>query len=423
MKKLILLLMLIVLIPLKGFSNELKNNFSSSIVNIPYSTAAGINILFRNRSLFEKEYKKQGIVDYSSYVLKTVYDEMQDEFDSIGCELQFYDLPFIPFDDYYTRDDMSFIRIKVQNENIGKALVLTRKLIEKAKKVTDAQLQKATSSAMRSNMMRRSSLKDTAYGILKKELFKDDYPSYEFYCKRPTYSPVEVRDFLKNYLSSANTIVSVVGELNTNHINNIVRNTFLSKVKGIKTVPYRKAKLTVPDKKIFTFEKKRKQGYILSLIPLPQLNTKQLANTMLVTSYLSEKLTFQLREREGLAYSMGAYITTIGGNKFFAVSMATSPNKVDYSFEKINKIIKETLKKDIDEEELLKTKNKLIGHRLMRRLPNVNKAFYHSINLNLGQPLEFQQIIDKEISNTTVQSYKDATKFIDTTKEITVLIK
>ncbi len=423
MKKLILTLTVILLLPLNGFSNEVKNSFASSIVNIPYSTAAGINILFRNRSLYEKEYNKQGMVDYSSYVLKTIYDEMRDEFDAIGCELQFYDLPFIPFDDYYTRDDMSFIRIKVQNENIGKALVLSRKLIEKAKKVTDKELQKANSSVMRSNMMRRSSLRGSAYNILKKELFKDDYPSYEFYCKRPTYTPDEVREFLKTYLSSENTIVSVVGELNTNHINNLVRNTFISTVKDIKTIPYRKAKLSIPSKKVFTISKKRKQGYILSLIPLPELKPTQLANAMVVTSYLSEKLTFQLREREGLAYSMGAYITTIGGNKFFAVSMATSPDKVDYSFEKINKIIKETLKQEISEEELLKTKNKLVGHRLMRRLPNVNKAFFHSINLNLGQPLEFEQIIDKEIANTTVKSYNNATKLIDTTKEITVLIK
>jgi len=423
MKKVLSIFVLIFVISSNIFCSDIKNNFASSIVNIPHSTAAGINILFRNRSLFEHKYQKQGIVDFSAYVLKTKYVEMEDKFDEIGCELQFYDFPFMPFDDYYTRDDMSFIRIKVPNKNIGKALVLSRVLIEKAKKLSEKDFKNATSSAMRSNMMRRSSLKDTAFSTLKTNLFNKDYPSYSFYCRKPNFSYLEVKDFLRNYFSSENTIVSVVGELDTKHINDLVRKTFISGKTGIKTMSYRKAKLTIPDKKLFELNKNRKQGYILTVIPLPRLNTKQLAGTMVVASYLSEKLTFQLREREGLAYSMGAYVTTIGGNKFFAVSMATSPDKVNYSYDKINKLIVETLKAGISEDELLKTQNKLAGHRMLRKLPNVNKAFFHSINLNLGQILEFETELDKEIANTTIELYNENSKLIDISKEITVLVK
>lgn len=423
MKKLFITLIFIMFLTLNIQSNEVKNNFSSSIVNVPHSTASGINVLFRNRSLYEFKYNMQGIVDFTAYILKIEYKSMAEEFDQIGCELQFTDYPFIPFDDYYTREDMSFIRIKVPNENVGKAIVLTRKLVEKAKNFSDEDFEKAKSSTAQANMMRRSSLSDLAFSTLKENLFKDDYPSFDFYCRKPNFSKLELKNFIRNYFSSANTIVSVAGDINTEQINSIIRKSFISTLKNIETIPYKNAKLTFPEKKLITLEENKKQGFILEAIPLPDLSLSQLSGIMVVSSYLSEKLTFQLREREGLAYSMGAYTTSIGGNYFFVVSMATSPDKVDYAYDKINKIIKDILKEGIVEDELVKTKNKLAGNRLMRRLTNINKAFFHSINLNLNRPLEFEKQLDNAISDVNIENYKETSSYIDLTKGFTVLIK
>lgn len=420
MKKFVLAFSFLIFIFSSAFSNN--SNLSSSVVRVPYSTASGINILFKNRLIYEMEYKMQGVVDFSAYVLNNEYKKMKNEFDEIGCELQFTDYAFIPFDDYYTRDDMSFIRIKSPNENVEKALVLVKKLIEKAKKISKDDFEKAKMSTKRSNMMRRSSTKTSALNALKKELFKGDYPNLGYYSFNPNYDYLEFKNFVRNYFSNSNIIVSVVGDFDMANVNNVLKKTFFPYEKNVKKLDYRKAILQKTNKKEVVLENK-KQGFILYTIPLNNLTVNEIGNLMVVTSYISEKLTFQLREKEGLAYSMGAYLTNIGGNLFFVVSMATSPDKVDYSKGEIVKIIKKTIENGINEEELLKTKNKLAGQRLMKRLTNINKAFFMSINLNLGRPLEYEKKVDKAITDTTLENFKKATKFIDFNKSFTVLVK
>ncbi|GEM_PF-1885308 len=421
MKQLLVLLLLSV--SMCGFAGENERNATVSVQALPGSVAAGFHIAFKGRKLCEQEMNTPGFADLTGYILEQNYRKMQQEFDKLGCELQFYDYPFLPFDDYYTRDEMSFIRGKVPNGKVAEALSLVSQLIQSAETVNGKELAQAVRSCTRGNRMRRS-LNAVAGQHLRQLLFENEYPAYPTYFKGKIPDLMRVKKFMRRYYSPGNMTITVVGDVNAASLKKEIEGRFTASKAGAPCGAKFRVKMTIPEKRTASYETSRKsQGQLLLVRPLKEnLNESELAAALLFAREFSDLISFQLREREGLAYSIGAGIRSIGGRYFLAVSMGTSPKFVKSSADRISKMLETLLKEPgVSETELERIRNSLLISRRMKRLTNVNKAFFYGVNLLWHRPLNFEEQVDKSIEKVDIGTLANA-KALFSGPEIRMLI-
>ena len=335
---------------------------------------SGIHVTFQGRKLWEQQLNSPGYADLTAYVFELKYREMADRFDQLGCELQFYDYPFIPFDDYYARDDMSFIRVKVTNGAVEQALSLLGELRNKVRSVDEKDLKRASGNCVMSNRM-RGSLGTLAGQKLRDVLFDADYPDQPMYFSgKPDLK--KLHQFISSYTSTDNMIVTVVGDVSGETVKATAKKAFKDSGEQKSEFKMRPARMTKDARHAFVFEsKRRKQGYVLISQQLrDNINEKQLAEAVLFSGVVSDVISFQLREREGLAYSIGAGVRDIGGHYFIVMYMGTSPETVRQSDKRLFELWEQCLEEGVDSATLDRIRNKLLIHRLMRRLTNINKA-------------------------------------------------
>ncbi|NOZ12544.1 MAG: insulinase family protein [Acidobacteria bacterium] len=395
---------LLLFISVSGFAAEQNTSATVSVQNLPGSVAAGFHIALKGRKICEKKLNAPGFADLSAYILQQNYRKMQNQFDKLGCELQFYDYPFLPFDDYYTRDEMSFIRGRVPNEKVADALRLVSQLIRNAQNINEKELAEAVRSCTRSNRM-RASLGNTAGTRLREILFPGEYPALPTYFSGKTPSITKVKQFMELYDTPENMVITVVGKVNPAALREKILKEFSGWGGTACCRNIYSPEILLHNGKTVTIETRRKsRGYILLALPLKdKMQTDELAAALLFARQLSDTVSFQLREREGLAYSVGAGIRNIAGHYFLVLSMGTSPKHVRYSAKRMDEMLGAALqKRKISKSDLDRIRNSLLISRRMKRLTNVNKAFFIGVNILWHRPLNFEEQLDNSIKKADI---------------------
>ncbi len=164
------------------------------------------------------------------------------------------------------------------------------------------------------------------------------------------------------------------------------------------------------------------QGWIFPSVYSEDYSAILLLNTILGSSGLSSRLFLELREKQGLAYTVRSVYEpfTLCGN--FFVYIATEPKNIKTSTEgfkiEINKIMKEL----ISDEELENAKNNAIGKRQFYTETNLSEASligYYEL-LNLGYDFE-EKLINGIKSVTKEDLISAAEKYFATPSVLCVL--
>ena len=143
--------------------------------------------------------------------------------------------------------------------------------------------------------------------------------------------------------------------------------------------------------------------------PLPLMKTdRERAAAVLWASRISNRIAFQLREKEGLAYSIGAGISEIGGNEFLAIHMGTGPETVASAAKRIPEMINVLRKEPVGDDELIRLKNSVLIKRRMRRLMNINKAFFAGLDILYGIEPGSEDRIDTALPDVTEADMQQA---------------
>jgi predicted Zn-dependent peptidase len=99
---------------------------------------------------------------------------------------------------------------------------------------------------------------------------------------------------------------------------------------------------------------------------------------------LSDKLSFKLREEQGLAYSMGASISRWGGRMRLQVTMTTRKENLDKALDGLRAEIAAFAPK---EDEVRRAATAMRGRMLMRRLTRLNQAYFYGLERLDGRPV------------------------------------
>ncbi len=366
------------------------------------SIATGITICFKNKKYLEKNHDLPGASDLVAHLFQIKYREMEDDFRRLGADLQFYDYPFIPFDDYYTNDYFGFIRVKVLPQNTDEALNLVFSLIKRVENFTDEDLKIAKKSVYNSNIMRNRKKEKIKKNVFK-AYFGDSFFAMPDYCFNTGFDLNNFKGFVKEYLDPSNIFISMYGKFDPLNVSTILDSYF----RGSKPVPIvlRGRLRNLKNHKIL-LEGEGKQAYVYIFYPLKDIKTfSSLAKLYLLTSYVSEKVSFQIREREGLAYSVGCYLMFKGGHLFFVSYCATAPSEVSHVAGEMKSIVDAYMLKPVklSSEDMKRIKGRVLLSNMLKTLPNVNKSFFNAM-YRLTEFKGYNKIaLDKEIKKAKIE--------------------
>ena len=376
------------------------------------SVASGVHVMFMGRKAMEERMKLPGAADLTAYVLEQAYRGMEDDFDELGCELQFTDFPFIPFDDYYTRDDMAFIRLRVPAGSEAESITLLGTLMESARKADPDMIGRAIKGCTMANRMRRSTGQFAGLEF-RNWMFPGSDLTMPTYMKEAPADMALYKKFLTAFLAPENMLVTVAGNTTGDDLQAAL-NT--ARISGNVTVPdLHRLPAMNRSEPVLNVTAPGGQGYLLLMSPLPAMKTdRDRAAAVLWASRISNRIAFQLREKEGLAYSIGAGISEIGGNQFLTIHMGTGPETVASAGKRIPEMIDALRKEPVGDDELIRLKNSVLIKRRMRRLMNINKAFFVGLDILYGIEPGSEDRIDTALPDVTTADMQQAMNTLGT---------
>jgi len=320
---------------------------------------------------------------------------------SIGAKVKTVDSAFIPFDDYYTVQEYSFVRFQTTYEFYRDGLALLSEILFHPA-LTNNNLNKA-----RRSLGMIIGIRSKNPRVLSRlELLKLLYPSC--WMSKPVYGTfqsvenitlADIRGFHKKYFTPSNMIFTVETNLPAEKILNALEKSMGSW--PVSLPKRRKVCKTVPQEKELKKEKTIPLGKTQSYLRagyLMEVDRKDVGALKVMMSILSDDLSFELRERQGLAYSIGAGIETVGdgSNVMFSAAMGTMPKNISKALKQMKDLIKRFESRSFSQKEVTKTINHIRGRALMRWIPALNRAYFFGLDLFRGrEPLSYRAEMEK----------------------------
>ncbi len=222
-------------------------------------------------------------------------------------------------------------------------------------------------------------------------------------------------------------IISVAGDVESKKIIELLNN-HLSTLK-INNTENKREKVKALESDVISVIKKEDanqaqifKGWIFPDIYSNDYPAIVLLNTILGSSGLSSRLFMELREKQGLAYTVRSISEPylLGGS--FTVYIATEPKNIEVSLKGFEREINKIMTEMIGEEELENAKNNAIGKRQFYRETNLLEAClngYYEL-MNLGSDFE-EKLISSIKKVTKEQILETAEKYFARNSALCVL--
>lgn len=164
------------------------------------------------------------------------------------------------------------------------------------------------------------------------------------------------------------------------------------------------------------------KGWVLPDVYSSEYPAFILLNTLLGASGLSSRLFLELREKQGLAYTVrSVYEPYVLGGNFF-VYIATEPKNIKVALEGFEKEINKIINTPIGDEELENAKNNAIGKRQFYRETNLMEAVLNGYYEFIGLGSDFEEKLTENIKSlTSVQLMQTAKEYLNKYSALSIL--
>jgi zinc protease len=167
----------------------------------------------------------------------------------------------------------------------------------------------------------------------------------------------------------------------------------------------------------------KEQVYMYLGEPLPGIFSGDVPALTVMNSILSSRLGLDLREKQGLAYSVGSSVNFDKQFGWFVASIGTRPKNYEVALKGILAEIKRMKEEDVSAEELEKAKNGIWGNMLFYRLSRVNQAYYMSVNEFKEVGYDYDDKFIQHIRSVTAEQVKQAAeKYLNTENYVLAVV-
>ncbi len=388
-----------------------------------------VHLLMKNRSINEPD-GMTGIADLTHRMLTrgTVTmnaSDLSGALKEIGAKVKFVDAAFIPYDDYYTTPLYSFIRFEVLSEDHRRGLTLLKEIVFHP---SFPENEIADTIAEMADIIKKGEerVSSRAKNFFFSKIFAGSKIGNSVYGTDATVRSITREDLLafhKSYFSPQNIIISVVSDIPPEKVIHAVKEIFGNvKASAQQLAAMPEMKPTQKGER-FDLEGGREQSSI-HIGYLVRVDEQDVPALLVANAILSDRMAFELRERQGMAYSIGSSITRYGDLFLFLASMGTRPENLENAVAGINEEIGNLAGSEISDREMKKTVNSIVGRSVMRRISGINRAYFIGLSEFQGRGVDEDLQLIQSVKNVTVEQVKKAAaRYLQTEPAITVIAR
>jgi predicted Zn-dependent peptidase len=294
---------------------------------------------------------------------------------SLGARVKVVDDPSVPFDDYYTTPEFSWLRLEVPASGWREAVAVLAEMVRFPALTAEAQAEGRRE--MKERVARRdASPKDVAAGALDGLLAPDTPLTRRVYGTAASLDAITLDDLIAYHAAFAvgrRAIVSVIGPIGSEDVVRALTADFGPIPAGATLTPSLSPQ---PSTAPLLVEAKlgKTQAYLAMGLVLDVPPGDRAALTIAV-AMLSDRLAFTLRETKGLAYAIGASLRPWGGRMRFDVAMGTRPENLDEAQAGIVAGLRAFRESTVTAAEVERAINVARGAVLMRRMTRISLAY------------------------------------------------
>jgi predicted Zn-dependent peptidase len=335
------------------------------------------------------------------------------------------DNPYIPYDDRYTTKSYTFFRFEGMDDYADKGIEILSDIIENPN-FPEEEIEKTKSEVMGLLGMQSGSTYQTVRNLFYSELFKNHPFAKTVNGNRKSVATINQEDlvgFYGNFYSPNNIIMTVVTSIPADEMMNKIKQHF-GNMRKVDFAPIEIPKPIKPLSLSKVIQKMQKeQVYIYLGNLLPGIENQDMPAIEVMNEILSSRLAQELREKQGLAYSIGSSANFERGFGWFAVSIGTRPQNYQTALNGILEEMRKMKQGQFDSSEIEKAKNSIWGSMLMGRLSRINQAHYMGVDEFEGVGYNFDEEYIGKIRGVTSEQVKQAAiKYLDTENYVLAVV-
>jgi len=391
---------------------SLANGMTVIIKSSPDSRVFAMNVLGMNRSANEPS-DKTGITDFVNRCLEkgTVNRNSQElarDLSIIGAQVTLYDNPWIPYDDRYTTRRFSFLKFETIDEFAEKGFHLFTEMILYPS-FDSIEVENVRRSMLGLLARKSSSAREIARDLFYETLFENSAYAKNIMGTRESISSITVadlREYHAQFYSPENMILSIVTSRSIEEVLGWIDHSFghLSKTGFVSQQAEQPELLTKIKIAHKSLEKKQINLYMGSLTP--GATSDEAASLEVATSILSRRLGLTLREKQGLAYSVGANSIFDRNFGWFYATIGTATENFQRALDGIVFQIEKLQLDGPTQAELNRARNKMWGRLMRAKLSRINQAYYLGVDKYLGRPADYDKTLLRQLSEVTAESIR-----------------
>jgi len=382
----------------------LDNGLTLAVGAEPGASVFAAHLIARNRSALEPQ-GRAGLADLVHHLLLrgTLARDaaaLDQELKSVGANVKFHDDPRLPFDDYRTSPAYSFAIVEARSEMATETLRVLAEILQTPRFDPE---EIASAAAMLGDLAERG--QESSRTVSEQLFLEAVAPGHAL--SRPVAGTAssldgvtreEVVAMYQRLFAPQNLILTIRGGGSPAALVRRAGEIFGGPAPGggwaLGGAPSEQqlpTRLIAPpegtaEPKRAEVEVGKRQSY-LRLGGVLDVREEDRVALAVATLVLSDRLQLDLRERQGLAYSLGADLSPVGGGReLFLISMGTAPDNLERAESEIRRVASELRAVAVPGDELEKVVAARKGRILMRRLPAQNQAMYDGLDLLYGQP-------------------------------------
>jgi predicted Zn-dependent peptidase len=338
------------------------------------SNLLAVHYLVKHKAMLESQYGKDAakfLHDCLGQRLES--DENKKVSSRFGFTYTVNDNPFIPMDNIYLHPDFGYIRAEGLADDVAGAIAfLNRQLDEFIP--TEEEFQKAQTrfGRMAMGMGRQKASKlfnDTCDDTLYKA---NQYPD------GPELSYENLISFAKEYFQPGNMIISAVSPLSPDSLNTLFaafgENTVKPEISAM--AAYNRG-LKMPSEAVAVEKEGGGEQSYLFWGFMKEVEKADKPALKALSLVLADRIIFDIREKQGMAYRMSAGIDIKKDMALFYIRMGTRPQNVDTLIPQYPGFFDPKLLESLGAEELQKSVNMYLGRMMFRRLSSINGHSYY----------------------------------------------
>ncbi len=379
-----------------------------------------IHYMLKNKAAYEDKFGKDAsFIWHDSFGQRMDSEENKKESSKYGLTFTVNDNPFIPMDNIYLSPAFGYIRVEGLADDV-KGIINYLNSQMKDFTPTEDEYSKAVKKLQGAMMMQKSNKAKDAFDELYQNII---YEPAKFSEDNDQVTYDNLLNFGKEYFTPQNMIISVVSPLQTGEVNNFFKEfkTDNGPIK-IDEPAYQQHFASLTDAHTIEDTVGGEQSYLFYGF-IKSVEEEDIPALNALSLLLSDKIIFDIREKQGMAYRMGAGINVIDDKALFNINLGTRPENVEKLVPQFPNFFTREYTSTFDEEELAKSINMYLGRMMFRRLSSINQAYYLAHSYYFDGDISYDDESFTKLKEVTIDDVKRiAQKYLEIKNPVQVIV-